>query len=118
MPSDAGILSNSQKLPEFRPILEFATDTLKPGFNLFSKQQDIQLGQHPDRAAEQRRPVGEHTTENSGFHPVQPVGRSRVKCELFRRLRSATVVLRPPGSASQGWSRIAFDAEGFISNPS
>jgi hypothetical protein len=24
----AGILSNSQKLPEFRPILEFATDGL------------------------------------------------------------------------------------------
>jgi|SRR5579859_3430023 len=31
---------------------------------------------HPDRASEQRKPVGEHTTENSGFRPVQPVGRT------------------------------------------
>jgi hypothetical protein len=62
----AGILSNSQKLPEFRPILEFATDRHQSGFNLpkppefvlpwvrqtacrASPNNHPQLGRNPDR---------------------------------------------------------------------
>jgi hypothetical protein len=33
----AGILSNSQKLPEFRPILEFATDKVKAAALVFER---------------------------------------------------------------------------------
>ena len=37
----AGILSNSQKLPEFRPILEFATDRLIEGGRLRDRKKAL-----------------------------------------------------------------------------
>jgi hypothetical protein len=41
----AGIVSKPQKIPAFRPVLEFATDTL----------QNCTIDLHPSRIAQQRR---------------------------------------------------------------